>query len=261
MFPHYKHSHFAYEEIKFSPARKQWDSDLNPEPIFPQLAGRPSSPFGYREWSAAWLEHCLPFLRAIYELPAPGLQSAIYIWKLQNPQPCALNLQISAVQMFRTLHKRCSDKRCLNWLKFHTANRVRLVGDSGGPTSLVCSSRRALILYNLFLVITGFPCLFCSARTKATVIQSFAKRRSGLRWVPVNYIIIMRIAVTECFPRVENYAKLSAKMNLVILITTFWGRCYLFSIDESWITCPQISQLVSCNVQIWNPIWLQSKCF
>lgn len=150
------------------------------------------------------LDHRLPFLRAIYELPAPGGQSAIYIWKLQNPQPCALNLQISAVQMFRTLHKRCSDKRCLNWLKFHTANRVRLVGDSGGPTSLVCSSRRALIIYNLFLVITGFPCLFCSARTKATVIQSFAKRQSGLRWVPVNYIIIMRIAVTECFPRVEK---------------------------------------------------------
>ena len=159
------------------------------------------------------LDHRLLFLRVIYELPAPGGQSAIYIWKLQNPQPCALNLQISTVQMFRTLHKRCSDKHCLNWLKFHTANRVRLVGDGGSPSSLVCSSRRALIVYNLLLVIIGFPCLF-SARTNATVTQSFAKRLSDLREVPVNCIIIMRVTVTECFPHVENYAKLSAKLIL-----------------------------------------------
>lgn len=80
---------------------------------------------------------------------------------------------------------------------------MRLADVHGSPSSLVCSSRAAPIIYNLFLVIaegnacSDFTCLYRSAKTKAIVIQAFAKCQSDLRRVPLNDTIIMRIAIIQ----------------------------------------------------------------
>lgn len=80
-------SHFAYEEMKFFPAREEQDNVLNPDPIFP-ISKSPSSLLWVQTMVctlAGALDHPPPFLRMIDEFPVPGGQNAIYLWKLQSP--------------------------------------------------------------------------------------------------------------------------------------------------------------------------------
>lgn len=131
---------------------------------------------------------------------------------------CSLSLKASeSLALCLEQTDKCASNACLNWLKFHPSDRVRLADDGGSPSSPVCSSRIALIIYNWFLVIAeGNSCMVSmpvsSSKNKGNYHPNICKVSIRFKWVPLNYIIMMRIVIIEHLPCAENYAKSFEKL-------------------------------------------------
>ena len=126
-----------------SPSQKiarQW---FEPRVHFPNQEITPPHPLGP--------EHDLHFCWNTWS-PSASLYNDLWVASSLRAE-CDLSLKPSeplALCPERT--DKCCSNACLNRLKFHAPNRVSLAGDSGSPSSPVCSTRRALMIYNLFLV-------------------------------------------------------------------------------------------------------------